>query len=82
MRALKRLFWISFIVGSAIFLIGLYLKLANTYSDGYTAGRYGDILYGKITWFSGMFIGILILLMSIWVYQVYKIEKKKYDRMD
>jgi len=82
MRAFKRFFWISFISGLAIFLIGLYLKVANTYSEGYTAGRFGYIHYGKITWFSGMFIGILILLMSFWAYTGYKTEKKKYDKME
>jgi len=82
LKALKRFFWISFIAGFTIFLNSLYLKVANTFSDGCIAGRYGDIRYGKITWYSGMFIGILILLLSFWAYRGFITEKKKYDKME
>ncbi len=78
----KTLFWITLISGLIIFLIGVFLKLYNQTSNGFTAGRYGDIHQGMVTGFSGIFLGILILLLSIWTYRNYKKEKEKFDKME
>jgi len=82
MKVYKTLFWITFIAGLTIFSIGVYLKFANQSSDGLTAGRFGNIHHGMITGFSGMFLGVLILLLSIWTYRIYKEEKQKFDKME
>jgi len=82
MKVYKTLFFITLIAGLSIFSIGVYLKFANLYSDGYTTGRLGNIHHGMITGFSGMFLGVLILLLSFWTYKIYKDEKKKFDEME
>ncbi len=81
MRTYKTLFWISLIAGLTIFFIGVYLRYINKFSDGYTAGRL-SIHHGMINGFSGMFLGILILLLSLWTFKVYKDEKRKFDDME
>jgi hypothetical protein len=82
LKVYKTLFWITFIAGLTIFSIGVYLKSDNQFSDGLTAGRYGNIHHGMITGFIGMFLGILILLLSIWTYRIFKKEKQKFDKME
>lgn len=82
MKVYNTLFRITLISGLTIFSIGVYLKFSNQSSDGLTAGRFGNIHHGMITGFSGMFLGILILLLSIWTYRIYKEEKEKFDKME
>lgn len=82
MKVYKTLFWITFIAGLTIFSIGVYLNFANQSSEGLTAGRLGNIHHGMITGFSGIFLGILVLLLSIWTYRIYRVEKQKFDKME
>lgn len=82
MKVYKILFWITLVAGLSIFSIGVYLKFADKFSDGFIAGRFGDINHGMITGFSGMLLGFLILLLSIWTYRIYKEEKEKFDKME
>jgi len=82
MKVYKILHWITLIAGLTIFSIVMYLNFANQSSEGLTAGRFGNIHHGMITGFSGIFLGILILLLSIWTYRIYKVEKQKYDKAE
>ncbi|PKV75945.1 hypothetical protein [Pontibacter ramchanderi] len=82
MKIYKALFWIALIVGITIFSIGAYLKFTNQASNGLTAGRFGDIHHERITGFSGMFLGVMFIVLSIWTYRMYKEEKEKFDKMD
>lgn len=82
MKIYKTFFWITLIAGLVIFSIGAYLKFSNQFTEGLTAGRFGDIHHIVITGFSGMFLGILFLLLSIWAYRIYKGEKEKLDKME
>lgn len=81
MKTYKTLLWISLITGLTIFFIGVYLQYINKFSDGFIAGRFG-VNYGMINGFSGMFLGVFILLLSIWIFKIYKDEKKKFDKME
>ncbi|MBF8965246.1 hypothetical protein I0P70_18505 [Pontibacter sp. FD36] len=82
MKIYKALFWITLITGFTIFSIGAYLKFTNQVSIGLTAGRLGNIQQGTITGFSGMLLGVLLILLSIWTYRIYREEKEKFDRME
>lgn len=82
MRIYKTLFLITLFAGLIIMGIGIYLKIVNQYSDGYSTGRLGNIHYGMVNGFSGIFLGVLILLLSIWTYKIYRDEKDKFEKME
>jgi len=74
--------WISVISGILTLIVGVYLSLSNIISTGYTAGLSGNIHEGRLTGFSGIFLGILLLLLSVWAYYGYKEEKKRFEELD
>lgn len=82
MRMYKSLFFLVLTVGIIILMIGVYLTLEKIISSGYTAGRTGQVYYGQLTGFGGIFIGILLMLVSIWLNKLYKTEKKRFDEME
>ena len=82
MRMYKSLFLLVLTVGIIILLIGVYLSLEMMSSGGYSAGRSGIAHYSQLTGFGGIFIGILLMLISIWLYKLYKTEKKIFDEME
>jgi len=81
MRMYKSPFSITLIAGIIILLIGIYLEAKNMYSGGYAAGRFGGLHYEKINVFSGIFIGILLLLLSIMFFGMSKAVKKRLDNI-
>ncbi len=82
MKIYKMLFLINLFSGLIIFLIGVYLNYVNKYSKGNIAGRFGEIHYGMINGDIGMFLGVIILLLSIYTFNMYRDEKKKFDKME
>lgn len=82
MKIYKTLFWLSLIIGVIILSIGIYLLLTLQISQGLTAGRFGDINAGQVDGFSGIFLGVLILLLSVWLNKVYRDEKKRFDKYE
>ena len=81
MKIYRTLFIITLLAGLIILLIGIFLQITNSMSDGYTSSRYGNINYGMINGFSGILLGILMLIISIWAYRISKNEKKRFDKM-
>ena len=81
MKFYKTLFIVTLFCGFVILSIGIYLQLLNQYVGGFTTGRYGIMHYSIVTGFSGIFIGVSLLVTSIWTYRMYCKEKKRFDRM-
>ena len=82
MRTFYNIFLITFIGGIILIILGLFLKLSNQFSSGFIIGKYGVTHYGYINWFISIFLGIILLLMSIWTYNIHKADKKKFDEME
>ena len=82
MRIYKILFGIVLISGILVLISGIYLFVNFEKSVGYTSNRIGETTEGQLTGFSGIFIGILLLMLSIWTFNLYKTEKKKFDELD
>ena len=82
MKTSKFLFWLTLIIGLVIVLIGVYLKKTEQSSEGFTAGRLGNVHQGFLTGFSCFFLGIVILIISFFSYRQYKDDKKKYENME
>ena len=81
MKSFKLLFFVTLFCGISILAIGLTLQYVKIFADGALAGRFGDLHYGRVTGFSGIFIGVLLLLASVLTYRMYREEKKKFDKM-
>ena len=82
MKTYKILFGVVLISGILTLIAGIYLSVNQIMSIGYTSNRIGEITEGQFTGISGIFIGIFILMLSIWVYKMYKTEKKKFDELE
>lgn len=82
MKIYKTLFWLTLICGLSILVIGVILQMTNKTSEGYVSGRFGDVYHGVINGYSAIFLGILILLLSLWTFKIHKDEKKKFDEME
>jgi hypothetical protein len=59
---------IGLFVGTILLSIGIFMKVSNIVSDGYTTGRYGSIHYGTVDGYGVIILGIVILLLSILTY--------------
>jgi uncharacterized membrane protein YiaA len=81
MKLFKALFWITLVAGLTIFSIGVYLNFTNQSSESITTDKFGHVHHGVITGFSGMFVGVIILLLSVWTFWMYKVERKKFKKM-
>ena len=77
MKTHKILFVVTLLCGIVILGIGIYLKLANQESSGYTSGRSGSISQGTITGNGALFLGILTLLFALGSLWMLKEEKKE-----
>lgn len=82
MKIYKTLFWLSLIIGVIILSIGIYLLLTLQTSLGLTAGLLGNVNIGQVDGFSGIFLGVVILLLSVWLYKVYRDEKNRFDKYE
>jgi len=74
--------WILLISGILTLVVGVYLFLNQIYSIGYTSLRSGEIHEGELTGFGGIFLGILLLILSLYNHCIYKKEKKKFDELE
>lgn len=82
MKIYKTLFWLSLIIGVIILSIGIYLLLTLQTSLGLTAGLLSNVNIGQVDGFSGIFLGVVILLLSVWLYKVYRDEKNRFDKYE
>ena len=77
---------ISFICGLIILLIGIFMQVFCQSSEGYyySIFGYGDnMMYSTtISGFAVIFIGILVLLLSIFFLYSYKQEKKELEKLE
>ncbi|GEM_PF-3436016 len=75
-------FWVFLICGLVLFTIGIYLQISKKFSVEIVADRFGNISSRTIDGFSGIFVGVIILSLSVWIYFLYKEEKNKIDRLN
>lgn len=81
MKIYKTLFWVTFIGGLVILLIGVYLTLSKSVTQGFITGKYSGFHQSSLNGYSELLLGVIMLLFSLWAYKIYKSQKKKYDKM-
>jgi hypothetical protein len=81
MKIHRATFIITLVCGILILLMGIYLQISGHYSKGYTTARYSRAYEGVINGYSGIFLGIVVLLLSIYAFKTYKKEKEKFRKL-
>lgn len=78
MRINKLLFWVSFTGGLLMIVIGLLLQPFGSFDQSnYSKFGVGSTTFGG---FHSIFLGVVMLLMSIWNYRSWKIVVKERER--
>lgn len=78
----KITFWVVFIIGILIIIIGLYLKSINVMIEDSYMGEYGDIHSGSVNGDGALIIGLIMLGLSSYQYKVYLDDKKEREKLN
>jgi|GEM_PF-2660386 len=83
MKNAKTTIWITFIGGLIVLLIGIFMQITNQSSEGfvYSIRNYGDsTAYSQvINGFVVIYLGVFLLLLSLFHLYFYRKDKKKWD---
>ena len=82
MKLSKSLYQIAFIAGILICAVGVFLQLTNQTSGGNSSQYDGTPLSQTLDGLSTIYLGVLIRLVALISWFMYRREKKNYQDLD
>lgn len=82
MKTFKALYRLAIIVGILILGVGTYLQLTNQSTTGNSSQYDGTPLSQTLDGLSTIYLGIIVLLIALLTYFMYKRELRQYRKLD
>ncbi len=81
MNKFKNLFYLFLLAGILIFLLGVYMKLNETISSGFTYSKSGKSGIGEINGDGTIAISIFIIILSFIILYQHKVNLKERETL-